>query len=51
MTVTPLAKIVLDPANVWSTGVSVLARQESLYDWEFALLDFPTPPDPEDPDA
>lgn len=45
------ALLVLDPANVWSTGVSVLERRESLFDWELALLDFPTPPDPNDPDV
>jgi hypothetical protein len=44
------ALLVLDSANVWGTGVSVLARRESTFLWELALDSFPVPPDPDDPD-
>jgi hypothetical protein len=38
------ALLVLDPANVRGTGVSVLIRRESIVTWEFMMNSFPTPP-------
>ncbi len=42
------AVLVLDPTNVFATGVSVLTRKESTLSWAQALADFPAPPYTED---
>lgn len=37
------ALFVLDPTQVWGTGVSVLVRRESLMEWTLYLRDLPAP--------